>query len=142
IQKKIVIGGTSAGAMALSTPMIYSGSNEVQELTGEIKVTTGLEFLKDVSIDTHFVHRGRFVRMAQVIATNPTSIGVGIDEDTAWIVRNGIETEVIGSGIITILEGYILHTQILMKQVRNNQSPFGISGFICWGRETNIRLCK
>jgi cyanophycinase len=106
IGDKIVIGGTSAGAMAMSTPMIYAGSNEVQELAGEIKVTTGLEFMKDICIDTHFVHRGRFIRLAQVIATNPTCIGIGIEEDTAIIVRNGVQAEVIGSGTIIIIEGY------------------------------------
>ncbi len=106
IGDKIVIAGTSAGAMALSTPMIYAGSKEVHELGGEIRITTGLEFLKDVCIDTHFVHRGRFIRLAQVIATNPTSIGIGIEEDTAIIVRKGTETEMIGSGTIIIFEGY------------------------------------
>jgi len=106
ISTKIVIGGTSAGAMALSTPMIYAGSDDKKKLTGEIKITTGLEFLKDVCIDTHFIDRQRFVRMAQVIATNPTSVGIGVDEDTAMIVRNGIEAEVIGSGLVTIIEGF------------------------------------
>jgi len=106
IKHKIVIAGTSAGAMALSTPMIYSGSQEEQQITNEIKVTTGLEFIKDVCIDTHFVHRGRLLRLAQVIATNPTTIGVGIDEDTALIVRNGLETEVKGSGVVVVLEGF------------------------------------
>jgi cyanophycinase len=106
IYEKFVIAGTSAGAMVLSTPMIYAGSNEVQELGGMIKVTTGLEFLKDVLIDTHFVHRGRIVRMAQVIVTNPTSIGIGIEEDTAIIVRNGLDIEVVGSGTIIILDGH------------------------------------
>jgi cyanophycinase len=106
INQNLVIGGTSAGAMAMSTPMIYAGSEEVQQLGGEIKITTGLEFLRDVAIDTHFVHRGRFVRMAQVIATNPTSIGIGIEEDTAIIVRNGRDAEVIGSGTIIVIDGY------------------------------------
>jgi cyanophycinase len=92
--------------MAMSTPMIYAGNNEVAEIAGEIKVTTGLEFLKDVAIDTHFVHRGRFIRLAQVIATNPTCIGIGIEEDTAIIMRNGVEAEVIGSGTIIIFEGF------------------------------------
>src|SRR5205085_10905282 len=50
INHKIVVAGTSAGAMALSTPMIYSGSKEEEQITNEIKVTTGLEFLKDVCI--------------------------------------------------------------------------------------------
>jgi cyanophycinase len=106
INNKIVVAGTSAGAMALSTPMIYAGNDEVQELVGEIKITTGLEFLKDVCIDTHFVHRGRFVRMAQVIVTNPTCIGIGIEEDTAVIVQNGFEAEVVGTGTVIIMEGF------------------------------------
>ena len=101
-----MIGGTSAGAMAMSTPMIYAGNKDKQQITGEIKVTTGLEFLKDVCIDTHFVNRGRFVRLAQVIATNPTCIGIGIEEDTAIIVKSGTEADVIGSGTIIIFEGY------------------------------------
>jgi cyanophycinase len=44
--------------------------------------------------------------MAQVIATNPTSVGIGIDENTALIVRNGIEAEVIGNGLVTVIEGF------------------------------------
>jgi len=105
INTPVVIGGTSAGAMALSTPMIYAGSKDVEEISGEIKITTGLEFLKDVCIDTHFVHRGRFVRMAQVIVSNPSCIGLGIDEDTAVVVRNGLETEIIGSGTVIVMDG-------------------------------------
>lgn len=108
IEDEVVIGGTSAGAMALSTPMIYAGSKDVEEITSEIKVTTGLQFLNDVCVDTHFVHRGRFVRMAQVIVTNPTCVGIGLEEDTAIIVRNGRETEVVGSGTIIVMEGFLI----------------------------------
>lgn len=106
INDDIVIAGTSAGAMALSTPMIYAGSKDVEEVTGEIRVTTGLQFLNDVCIDTHFVHRGRFVRMAQVIVTNPTCVGIGIEEDTAIVVRNGRDAEVVGTGTVIIIEGF------------------------------------
>jgi cyanophycinase len=106
IDRRIVIGGTSAGAMALSTPMIYAGDNEVQELGGEIKVTMGLEFMKDVCIDTHFVHRGRFIRMSQVVITNPTSIGIGIEEDSAIIVENGRNMRVTGTSLVVIIEGF------------------------------------
>lgn len=106
IRERVVIAGTSAGAMALSTPMIYAGSGDAQEVTGEIKITTGLEFLKDVCVDTHFTDRNRFVRMAQVIASNPTCIGVGISEDTAMVVRNGREVEIFGSGMVVVMEGF------------------------------------
>ncbi|MFL5810167.1 MAG: cyanophycinase [Flavisolibacter sp.] len=108
IAEPIVIAGTSAGAMALSTPMIYAGNDEVQELGGEIKLTTGLEFVKDVCLDTHFVHRGRFVRMAQVIVTNPTCIGFGIEEDTAIIIRDGTQVQVVGTGLVIIIEGFYI----------------------------------
>lgn len=106
INEGIVIGGTSAGAMAMSTPMIYAGNENVHELAGEVKVTTGLEFMKDVCVDTHFVHRGRFVRMAQVVVTNPTCVGIGIEEDTAIVVRNGTELEVSGTGTVIVIEGF------------------------------------
>lgn len=106
IYESIVVAGTSAGAMALSTPMIYAGNQEVQELGGMIKVTTGMEFLKDVCIDTHFVHRGRFVRLAQLIVPDPTCIGLCIEEDTAVLVRNGIDAEVLGTGTVIVMEGF------------------------------------
>jgi cyanophycinase len=101
----ILIGGTSAGAAALSTPMIYQGLNDAGFRKGEISITTGLQFMHDVAIDTHFIARGRIARMAQIIATNPTCIGIGLEEDTAVLVRDGYDMEVLGSGLVTILEG-------------------------------------
>ena len=86
--------------------MIYAGNQEVQEIGGQIKVTMGLEFMRDVCIDTHFVHRGRFVRMSQVIITNPTSIGIGIEEDTGIIVQNGNQVHVTGTGLVVVIEGF------------------------------------
>ena len=108
IDEAVVIAGTSAGAMAMSTPMIFAGNKSVQQISGQIKITTGLEFLKDVCIDTHFIDRSRFVRMAHVLATNPTCIGIGIEENTAIIVRQGIKVEVIGSGVVTVVEGFAI----------------------------------
>lgn len=109
IYENIVVGGTSAGAMALSTPMIFAGTGEDEMIAGEVKITTGFEFLKDVCIDTHFVHRGRFVRMAQVIATNPSCLGIGIEEDTAIVVKNGIEAKVYGFGVVITIDGRHSH---------------------------------
>lgn len=115
VNERILLGGTSAGAMACSTPMIFAGNQEVQQIAGEVRITTGLEFLKDVCIDTHFVDRGRFVRMAQVIATNPTCIGIGIEEDTAIVVRDGRQAEVIGSGIVIVIEGFHITDSNILK---------------------------
>ncbi|MDB5236576.1 MAG: cyanophycinase [Hymenobacter sp.] len=103
--EEIVIAGTSAGAAAMSTPMIYQGRDNQGMLKDEIHVTTGLQFMHDVAIDTHFVARGRIIRMAQIIATNPGCIGLGLEEDTAVLVRDGRELEVIGSGVVTVVDG-------------------------------------
>ncbi len=100
-----IVAGTSAGAAALSTPMIYEGETNKGMLKGDVRITTGLEFLKNVAIDTHFIQRGRIVRMAQCIATNPGCIGVGLEEDTAVLVTEGKYLEVIGSGLVTVVDG-------------------------------------
>jgi cyanophycinase len=102
----IIIAGTSAGAAAMSTPMIYQGRNDAGFLKDEIHITTGLQLLRDVAIDTHFIARGRIVRMAQIIATNPGCIGLGLEEDTAVLVTKGNEIEVIGNGIVVLLDGH------------------------------------
>jgi cyanophycinase len=103
--EEIVIAGTSAGAAAMSTPMIYQGRDNGGMRKDEIHVTTGLQFLHDVAIDTHFVARGRIIRMAQIIATNPGCLGLGLEEDTGVVITNGQELEVIGSGVVTIVDG-------------------------------------
>ncbi|RSK34680.1 cyanophycinase [Hymenobacter metallilatus] len=101
---KLILAGTSAGATAMSTPMIFQGRNDAGMLKGEIHITTGLEFLHDVAVDTHFVARGRIVRMAQILATNPACIGLGLEEDTAVLVTAGKEIEVLGSGLVLVLD--------------------------------------
>lgn len=104
--EEIVIAGTSAGAAAMSTPMIYQGRDNQGMLKDEIHVTTGLQLMHDVAIDTHFVARGRIIRMAQIIATNPGCIGLGLEEDTGVVVTQGRELEVIGSGVVTVVDGH------------------------------------
>ncbi|TGE10076.1 cyanophycinase [Hymenobacter fodinae] len=103
--ERFLIAGTSAGATAMSTPMIYQGRNDAGMLKDEIHITTGLEFLRDVAIDTHFVARGRIVRMAQIIATNPACIGLGLEENTGVVITQGRELEVIGDGMVVVVDG-------------------------------------
>ncbi|OON68009.1 cyanophycinase [Hymenobacter sp. CRA2] len=104
-ESHFVIGGTSAGAAAMSTPMIYQGRNDAGYQKDEIHITTGLQFMHDVAIDTHFVKRGRIVRMAQIIATNPGCIGIGLEEDTGIVVTNGKDIEVVGNGLVVVVDG-------------------------------------
>ena len=42
--------------------------------------------------------------MAQIIATNPGCLGLGLEEDTGVVITEGREIEVIGSGVVTVVE--------------------------------------
>jgi cyanophycinase len=112
-KENFVIAGTSAGAMAMSNTMIYEGSAVRAHLKGEVKMTTGLGFIDTVIIDSHFEKRGRFNRLAQAVATNPSCIGIGLSEDTGMLVMEGNKMEAIGSGLVIIIDGQnILHSNV------------------------------
>jgi cyanophycinase len=104
-KEPFVVAGTSAGAAAMSTAMIYQGRNNQGFLKDEIHLSAGLQLLPDTAIDTHFVTRGRIVRMAQIIAANPGCLGIGLEEDTAVLVTAGREFEVLGTGIVVLVDG-------------------------------------
>ncbi|MBG8552139.1 cyanophycinase [Hymenobacter guriensis] len=122
----LIIAGTSAGATAMSTPMIYQGRDDAGFLKGEIHITTGLELLHDVAVDTHFIARGRMVRMAQILATNPACIGLGLEEDTAVLVTEGRELEVLGSGLAVILDARACSSTNIHEIAPN--TPFTMRG--------------
>jgi len=112
-EDNFVVAGTSAGAMAMSNTMIYEGNATRAHLKGEVKITTGLGFMDDVIIDSHFEKRGRFGRLAQAIATNPQCLGIGLGEDTGMLITEGNRMEAIGSGLVIIIDGYdIRHNNI------------------------------
>jgi len=111
--EKFLVAGTSAGAMAMSNTMIYEGNSTRAHLKGEVKLTTGLGLIDKVIIDSHFEKRGRFGRLTQAVATNPSCIGIGLGEDTGILVTEGNKLEAIGSGLVVIIDGHnILHSNI------------------------------
>ena len=108
-----LIAGTSAGAMAMSSTMIYEGNATRAHLKGEVKITTGLGFVNSVIIDSHFEKRGRFGRLVQAVAANPGCIGIGLGEDTGMLITEGNKMEAIGSGLVVIVDGHeIMHSNI------------------------------
>jgi len=111
--ENFIIAGTSAGAMAMSNTMIYEGNATRAHLKGEVKITTGLSFIDTVIIDSHFEKRGRFGRLSQAVASNPSCIGIGLGEDTGMLVTEGNKMEAIGSGLVIIIDGHdIRHSNI------------------------------
>jgi len=113
VKEDFVLAGTSARAMALCNMIIYEGEASTAHLKGEVKITTGLGFIDDIIIDTHFEKRGRFNRLAQAVATNPACIGFGLGENTSMIITEGNKMEAIGSGLVIIIDGHdIVHSNI------------------------------
>jgi cyanophycinase len=75
----------------------------IQGGTTEAKTGPGLGLLPGVVVDQHFTQRKRIDRLRGVIAENPTSVGLGVDESTAAVVR-GRSVKVIGEGTVTVVK--------------------------------------
>ncbi|HKO81308.1 MAG TPA: cyanophycinase [Chitinophagaceae bacterium] len=110
-EENFLVAGTSAGAMAMSSTMIYEGNATRAHLKGEVKITTGLGFISTLIVDSHFEKRGRFGRLTQAVAGNPGCIGIGLGEDTGMLITDGNKMEAIGSGLVVIIDGHdIMHS--------------------------------
>jgi cyanophycinase len=106
------IGGTSAGASAMSGHMLAQGRAELHPEKGSVSLGAGLGFLHKVVIDQHFSERQRLSRLLSVVAQNPYLQGIGIDEDTALVVERGVGIEVLGEGAVTIVDGRSMSTNV------------------------------
>ncbi|NNM24204.1 MAG: cyanophycinase [Flavobacteriaceae bacterium] len=103
-KQKFVIAGTSAGAMCMAEEMIAGGSSTEAFFKGTVKMTDGMGFVPNLVIDSHFIRRGRFGRLAEAVAKYPKLIGVGLAEDTALVIKEGKTFEVIGSGMVILFD--------------------------------------
>lgn len=103
--KHFIVGGTSAGAMAIPETIITSGLIREALFNEDIKIATGLNLISDVIVDTHFIKRGRFARLAHAVARNPSCLGIGLGENTALIISEGNIAECLGSGMVILIDG-------------------------------------
>jgi cyanophycinase len=104
-ERGAVVAGTSAGAAALTELTMAGGEVDVEGNLVEQYIGPGLGLLAfDAIVDTHFSQRRRLQRLFLVVAKNTRLFGVGIDEDTALVVRDGIG-EVVGAGSVTFVDG-------------------------------------
>ncbi|MDK2014118.1 MULTISPECIES: cyanophycinase [unclassified Deinococcus] len=99
-----VVAGTSAGASVLCETMLVSGHSDETYRVGEVQMAPGLGLIQGVLIDQHFAERGRMGRLLGAVALNPRALGIGLDEDTAIVVR-GTTFEVIGQGGVYVIDG-------------------------------------
>ena len=103
--KNFIVGGTSAGAMALPETIITGGIIREALYKDDMKLAKGLDLIKGIIVDTHFIKRGRFARLAHAITMQPNCLGIGLEEDTALIINEGVNVECIGSGMVILVDG-------------------------------------
>lgn len=125
--KGMTIGGTSAGAMMMSSSTLLSGSSDGAPRLGANEIAPGMELLENSIIDTHFSQRGRHGRLLLSVAQNPQVLGIGIDERTAMIVR-GDKFEVIGEGVVTVVcAKHSMHTNLPYIKTEDTIGIFGVN---------------
>jgi cyanophycinase len=103
--RRCCIGGTSAGAAVMSHIMLAEGGTPVLPKKDAAILEEGLGFVPNAIIDQHFSERRRLGRLMSVLAQRPDLLGVGIDEDTALIIERGTGVEVVGNGVVTLIDG-------------------------------------
>ena len=123
------IAGTSAGASVMSETMMVGGNGSSSYRINEgLRLAPGFGFAKDMVIDQHFAERGRVGRLLGVVGQNPRVIGVGIDENTAIVMRPHRDFKVIGEGAVTVLDGKsVTHTNIAEDDTGDTMSVFGVT---------------
>jgi cyanophycinase len=126
-ESEFLIAGTSAGAMAMSEVMISGGGKEEALINSDLELSTGFRILPECIIDTHFIKRGRFARLAHAIVLYPRKLGIGLGEDTALIIKEGSVAECRGSGMVVIIDGrYINKTNI---KIAHADDPIFLANF-------------
>lgn len=122
-----VVAGTSAGAAALSETMIYDGDGSWGLVKGSISMGPGIGFISGIIIDTHFITRNRIGRLFQVVATNPSIIGVGLSDDTAILIKDEDIFEVFGTGLVIVVDGGHLKNSNISKIHKGD--PIAVENF-------------
>jgi cyanophycinase len=111
-----VVGGTSAGAAIMTTPMISgderrpggtrpdSTESWITIDRNDVVTVSGLSLLPGAIVDQHFLRRRRHNRLISLVLEHPDLIGAGIDEATAIEVRPNGTWRVLGNSVVVIYD--------------------------------------
>jgi cyanophycinase len=102
LERNGVIGGSSAGATIQGSYLVRGDTKDNQIMMGDHEV--GFGFMKNVAVDQHVLARNRQFDMFEILKSRPELLGIGIDENTAIIVR-GNHFEVVGESYVLIYDG-------------------------------------
>lgn len=124
----VVVAGTSAGASVICDHMIAQGKRGYAPRRSSVTLAPGLGLTKRLVVDQHFAQRHRIGRLFAAVALNPFLIGVGIDEDTGFVIEANNHASVVGRGTVTIIDGAkILHTDIHETSDANPAALLGLA---------------
>ena len=125
-----VVGGTSAGGMVMGADMIMEGQSLGPPLVAgggdPLVLGAGLGFLERVLIHVHFGERGHLGLLAAAVTDpgRPVRLGLGIDEDTALVVKPGSGTaRVVGTGYVTLLDARAAQRKVGRRTAITGLSP-------------------
>jgi cyanophycinase len=96
-----VIGGSSAGATIQGSYLVRGDTKTNTLMMGDHE--KGFAYLKNAAIDQHILVRNRQNDLPGLISKHPYLLGIGIDENTAIVVK-GNEFEVIGQSFVAIYD--------------------------------------
>jgi cyanophycinase len=114
-----VVGGTSAGAAVMSTPMLTGdekhpggdrppakeSSDAYMTIARDNVVTEdGFAFVPGTIVDQHFVRRRRNNRLLSLVLEHPEMVGVGIDEATAVEVQPNGTWRILGKSVAVVFD--------------------------------------
>ena len=103
------VGGTSAGAAIMSKVMLTGDDRHGKEALSEFgpgayQTREGMGFLPaGIVVDQHFLRRGRENRLFSVVMERPDHLGLGIDEATALVVKDG-QARVLGKRSVMVFD--------------------------------------
>lgn len=101
LDRRGVVGGTSAGAAVLCRTMIAGGHDP--------REGRGLDLAPGVVIDQHLLRRNRLGRLLRMLGRYPGLVGLGLDEDTGVVIeRRRAHATVVGDSyavLCAVVEG-------------------------------------
>ncbi|MFC7345638.1 cyanophycinase [Chryseobacterium zhengzhouense] len=149
-EEDFTIAGTSAGAMCIPKIVIVEAVNGEAILEHDIEFDTGLGFLENCIIDTHFIHRARFGRLVHAVLLNRECWGIGLGEDTALVIEDGYNATCRGSGMVWLVDaenigqtnvdsvekGFPVYAENLKVHILTDHCKIDLSKDIFLGTET------
>jgi cyanophycinase len=123
----MAVGGTSAGASVMSEHMVAFGTTGATPKNRIAQLGRGLGLLPGVVVDQHFAQRNRFGRLLALVAQSPSLLGLGVDEDTAAVIRGGRLLDVVGRGSVFLVDA---RDAVTNAAVASRTQPLLVSGAV------------